>query len=639
MASNNESSEVTDDDAVAAASLQTIDIKAELDGVHENESPSSEDNGLPVDPFKAFRQFDSVSSEYEPSDKELESSFEDDDPTEMTETRGLAGMLETLSSPRKRQAAVPLDLTHRPLKRLKGTFHYDYLEVLNADISDAAACYVHSTGPELPESQIGLTVWTSAEKEVFFEALARLGQDDTSGIARRLGTKGELEVKQYLSLLQDAVEARRDNDELEVLRPADFPATAELGVKCCAALEEAADSLAVRQDILEESQEQEKWRDNWLCTQINCRRVREDAENNDSLVAASFFKLENWLQLSERFFMNAPFEDGNWRSVGEVPSVRMTALDDFYSLAVSITKRILSAAMYISMSRIRSKRNVAPWTRNLVRRSDIEAAAISLGLLKSHREYWVKMARRLKLDVFEHEPRRDDEPMGYKEVEQHLSTFVQGYKALEAEFESEAPSGTSGESDSSLSLDDLIKADDISDNEEGPINEEARWEDSEEHDPEVVREALEVVRYSALGFPESKAAQKGLMKRIESEREHEAYADALDRQASNSEEKRMWRVLGRDLPDPLPEVGDLKKPTGLGPVSEVHPIGGGWREKMAYLSEWEVAIPDTRELERPRVAETHAREARTADYVATAPVEEARAGNASASKDMPELSD
>src|SRR5204863_8877293 len=82
-------------------------------------------------------------------------------------------------------------------KRLKGYYCNEYRQLLNFDILHASSRVIEDGGLPIPPSQIGVSKWASAEKESYFNALSRLGKDDTRGIASRIGSKSEPEVKAY----------------------------------------------------------------------------------------------------------------------------------------------------------------------------------------------------------------------------------------------------------------------------------------------------------------------------------------------------------------------------------------------------------------------------------------------------------
>ncbi|KAI1351381.1 hypothetical protein F5Y01DRAFT_124726 [Xylaria sp. FL0043] len=345
-----------------------------------------------------------------------------------------------------------------PLKRRKGDFNGAYLNLLNQDIQDASSGLINGGEEDsaLEPTQVGAVVWSATEKRAFFAAVRRLGKDDLAGISTRIGTKSELEVQQYLVFLDDAC-PRADGERRSrgaALRPVDFPAAVEIGAECSALLEAAADALALRQESYEEEVEKERWDSRWLVTaplariledsvrryqqqqqqqqqrskrksaqdgegggkqvrikeQKEQEKVNEGREESDDidLKEMSFlelFPVHNWLRLSNRVFMNSTVSDGNWRAVSEEyapPAIQATALADLHGLALSVTRRLLLAAMYVAESRVRT-RSLADAPRRLrppqLRVEDVRAAVSSLGMKHDSRAFWARCARRLQLDV------------------------------------------------------------------------------------------------------------------------------------------------------------------------------------------------------------------------------------------------
>ena len=406
-------------------------------------------------------QVESAGSEYEPpSDEELEQ-----------EKRGRSrsgSKSVTTSRPPKRPSDDLALIPERAPKRYKTPFNHAYLALLNADITDAASRFVPTGEAEITRhppvpSQIGLTLWTPAEKELFFSAISRVGPDSASAIASRIRTKSELEVAEYLDVFRETIKTRQDPKLtnpatlLHPLTPAEVPAAVELSQQCCNALEEAADAVASRQEVWEEGEESRKWGENrWLIARGNVRglemEAREDRErkrkaakgkgpgedadegneadregtavvqpeeddySRRKLPALDLFRVRNMLDLSENVFMNSTVDDYNWSSMSdEPPAIRATALEDLHSLVISLTRRLVAATLYISESRIKAKRAVQPRTRNLVRIQDVEAAVLSLGLKKDSHQFWAGAARRLRLDVYGDEDYDYQEELARKE--------------------------------------------------------------------------------------------------------------------------------------------------------------------------------------------------------------------------------
>ncbi|RKU45808.1 hypothetical protein DL546_005660 [Coniochaeta pulveracea] len=538
-----------------------------------------------------------------------EDSFRPSEPDEdMIEGQQLP-LIKPESEAKRRAGGLGPD--GRPFKRAKGAFNRGYLDLLNVDIEDAAAQYVPHDEPELPPSQVGLTYWSSVEKEIFFTALSRLGVDNVPGIARRIRTKGELEVRQYLKLLQDATLARKRAYELEPLYPEDIPAAVEIGAQCNAALEEAADALASRQERHEESIEEMRWDDDWLITPFNYKDVEKHAPSN--MPSLGLFRVSSWLELSERLFMNANYPENNWQYVSdENPSIRTTALEDFHSLAVSITKRLVAAAIYVSESRIRAKQDLDPkWKpKERVRRKDVKAALLSLGMNTDNKEFWTGCARRLRVDVLNDSDDHDDNEDAYDQTPADMDRDDDDVKLMTYDEVEAALGGTeksinvtikNQDEDDLLSVSDTSSLDeitDLDDDQPGEAEGAMQAEQPEEiifdpNEEDVQNEAKELLLHTAMPYPVTTRTRQAVESRVRNELQHVAYADVLDAKLSQREEKRLWNMLGRDAPE---DVDKVKVPE-RGPKRAMHTIDemyisrADWREKLDYMAEWAQKLP------------------------------------------------
>ncbi|GKU01341.1 rna polymerase i-specific transcription initiation factor rrn5 [Fusarium langsethiae] len=470
------------------------------------------------------------------------------------------------------------DLLPRQFKRQKGVLNTDYLDLLNRDIEDAAqrVCFTHDNEETvLYPTQTGLTYWSLPEKKLFFEAIARLGQTDLRGIASRIGTKSEIEVNHYLDVLRRARLLR----QREVRRPAiefsEIPAAVELSQQCCHALDEAADAISVRQERKEELREEGKWGECWEITPEIAYRLDKGESINGSqdLQFKGLFNLHTWLRLSERVFMNSSIPSENWQHIDDrPPSMWATTFEDFHSLAVSITKRLVQTTLFLSMSRIRAKRELHPHTRDIVRAQDVQAAIASLGMKPDSHQFWSKCARRLRLEVQEEPPSNDEEgegePLSYEEIEDLLSQTDEDVKPIikpeyDYDVESSEPEALSPNF------------------EEPPLL-------SDEEDAAVNREADEVLQFSAADIPETYRKKEVLKNRITIERRQEQYAEERDQHANWQAENEMWDLLQKKPPIELPKVpepGPLQRSTM--DVEGIFPIGRDWRTKTKYRGEWE----------------------------------------------------
>ena len=314
-----------------------------------------------------------------------------------------------------------------------------YMGLLHDDEDDAHRQYIPDVWPELETSQAGLSIWTAEEKEMLYEALSRLGRDDIPGIAARLlGSKSELEVRDYLHLLHADAERRRSELRAPLHRPllSDFPAAAEISKACCDALEETADAIARREDNQAARDEGRKWGSHWLLTGNNCDDLSkaalavagmptDDEASNQSPMPSgnsgtrservaeigaqlrpnavpplALFQVRNMLLLSERVFMNGVDEDAHYLGLGDaLPAAHMSALHDMYELVYALTQRVAVTAMHVCQFRYQSDRRLASKTKRLVRSRDVQAAVASLGLKPNSLNFWARCPRRLGLNV------------------------------------------------------------------------------------------------------------------------------------------------------------------------------------------------------------------------------------------------
>ncbi|CAK7218409.1 hypothetical protein SEUCBS140593_003537 [Sporothrix eucalyptigena] len=322
-------------------------------------------------------------------------------------------------------------------KRARKSLNMPYMAVLHDDMDDARRQYIPSGQTWHEATQVGLTVWTSEEKELFYEAVSRLGRDDIPGIAGRLlGSKSELEVHQFLHFLQTDTGRRRFEARAPLHRPllSDFPAATEISEACCAALEKTADVVARREDNQYSRDEYLKWGHHWLVKGDNCRDLSKAAlevagmPNDDeasyqspapdggfrgeriaeigaqlrpdAVPPLALFHVKNMLLLSERVFMNGIDEDAHYMGLGDaLPSAHLSALHDLYELVYALTQRVAATAMHICQFRYQSDHRLARKTKRLVRRRDVHAAVASLGLKKDAQAFWARCPRRLGLNV------------------------------------------------------------------------------------------------------------------------------------------------------------------------------------------------------------------------------------------------
>ncbi|OTA00454.1 myb transcriptional regulator [Trichoderma parareesei] len=518
----------------------------------------------------------------EESDYVEEYEDEDDD------NASSAAESQDLRSPLKRPLSDAIAV-YRPFKRQRSELNFGYLELLNEEIQNAAQRISFGDQEPPPASQIGLTTWSPAEKQSFFEAVARLGKHNLPGIAAKVGSKSVAEISQYLMHLQDACESRRQQVSRSILELAEYPAAVEISQQCCHAQEEAADEISVKQEVREEMREQSRWGDIWDVTPNVAKKLSRDVHlhNQDATTPsdvpqfAQLLHLSKWLELSARMFMNSSVPANNWNSIDEnPPSMWATTFDDFHSLAVSVTRRLVQTTLFMAMSRIRSKTAIGWKIRDMVLPQDVEAAISSLNMASKSNEAWIGSARRLRLDVYEEPPEEDEDPeedrMTYEEVERALSD-----------------GGTTGPQQQSQPVPPSLPQLSHSEDEDGMFS-DASADSSrsvspiDEEEQQVDMETREVLEYTIGDIRPDKATRKALRACIATDRLKERQAEEADQHASYKAEVDMWNVLQKEPPMDLPKRQDPGPPRrSAQSMDNFFPSGRDWARKLLYYSEWE----------------------------------------------------
>lgn len=492
-----------------------------------------------------------------------------------SESSKLSSLLTPHPSPRhssgdgrKRKLEEASTQNQSRVKRLKKFYSDGYRQLFNATLQDIAANDSKEASRarnSLTPSQIGVTVWSPKEKNLFFRALARRGRHDVQGLAADLDSKSASEISVYLDLLQNAALER----QLHGLRKG-FPyasstcAAAEIGQTCCAALDLASEALGVFQQREEEKREKTKHSEFALLTPRIAtwvdRRLNAEAEGEDEVAqmvpAAGLLNLKNFLTLSKRFFMNSSNAEDNWRCYtekGKSPSIMYTAFSDLHALSVSITQRVVQSSCFIAMSRLRAMDTAGQYTsRRHVKRQDVVAALNVLSMQADGRNFWARTARKHNLRVFEkvrHQQAFGKE-FSYEEVETILNPVISKEPEISGSADTDLARDRGGNSlnassaDSSLSGDDDIL---------GPAPGNSDIESDEQE---------------------------------RSEQSQDADVEANDQHEGQEEERRLWKVLGQE-PAKSSELGHVQhlKKTSTRRRNREAPVD--WKSWVNYIGEWE----------------------------------------------------
>ena len=506
---------------------------------------------------------------------------------------------------RKRKLAKDgLRRSRSRLKRLKLMYSDRYRLLYNQIIEELNAQKLPKGPVGLQASQIGVSLWSVEEKCTFFGALARRGRLDLQSVVSAIGTKSEPETREYAELLRQSTTKRElDVDERsKIFDISSIEAAVEVGPDCDHALEAAADALSMLQYQDEGKAERESHPQTWLLNSSIAKwadRGLRDGERGerevlDALPAAGLLNLKEFIKLSKDFFMNSGDVDRNWRTYAEkrqTPSIMHTAFTDLHALTVSLTKRLISSALFLASSRIRAETSECETPKAAVRRKDVLAALEVLGVLPNAKQVWIGMARKSKLRVYENV--RNNRAWGkhynYDEVEQYLTTDDNrrgryrsrtGSPSLSERALSQPSSDKGSQSDESH----------IVNHESSPASDAhsaggSALEDSDS-DSDSDTEPLD---------PPSPTDQED--RQEQQELLQDVYMESLDQRASQAEERRLWELLGDD---PAKKTGlhdDVEVPKRPAPPEKTREDFVEWRDWVDYAAEWETLetpVPEER---------------------------------------------
>ncbi|KAK2806664.1 hypothetical protein FQN51_006632 [Onygenales sp. PD_10] len=478
-----------------------------------------------------------------------------------------------------------------------------YAEIFNEFINDNAGGAEAANKSTLSRSQIGVVRWSPEEKDALFNALERHGKSGIPKIASLVGSKSEIEVRAYIDILHRALEQQQHRDFSTSVILGDIPAAIEVSEECDQVLEDNADALCLQEEQAHNTAGEREHGEMWLVNrhvaavvedQLGAENEAPDSvenetgdrkdlhednktnNNNDEtppssiLATAQLLNASNWILLSERIFMNPgnrQIED-NWSNLayeGETPSVTCEAFADFYTLAISLTRRLIQSSLFFAASRIRALERGGYQRGKLVRREDVGAALDVLQMSHNTREFWTGAARRCKLDVedIRHRKGYKPAPLTYDEVEEELS--LEGSRSRTSRASSIAQSTAVSEN--------------LSDSEEEPLSPTSDSSGRQSND--------DISDEESLSDPE------------------EAHAATIDREARRIEESRLWRRLGQSPPpasSPARPHADIKMESDDEAVTGAsRPLGGrktkqdlvDWRDRVLFHSEWEEFGADT----------------------------------------------
>ena len=489
------------------------------------------------------------------------------------------------SKKRKEQNADPAGAQMRK-KYLKASYNDRYRKLLNQVVNDVVQ-QASSTEPEQrQDSQIGVVTWSVQETEAFFESIQRLGCHNLASISEKVGTKTELEIFQFISLLEAASTHQQLRDkQKDLLDVSTLSAAFEISDDCGAALEAAADALAIYQKREDERQEKRRHGSHWLLTPKLAKKIHfclrknpnGEAKIAETVPSAVLLDLKAFLDLSSRLFMNSSDQDHNWRSFvdsRERPSIFFTAFSDLTNLVLAVTERLVQTVIFITMSRLRAMEASSYTASKYVTKQDVKAALAIVGMKADAKEYWVGVAERCKLNIIDQRGRVrkrkiSGRHLDYDEVVRILSKDKNQRRSRShsaSKVQNSDHSDVSESSSTDTSVSGSIAAD---------LPPESTSTQYMSSSPALSDSRL------TFASPEDICAQNRL------DHAQLAFMSALDQRNSLEEEQRLWKLLGKAPKSPN-RPGTIVIPKNPGPERGTRKELQYWGAKIHYGAEWEI---------------------------------------------------
>ncbi|KAI4759870.1 hypothetical protein E4T51_07106 [Aureobasidium sp. EXF-12344] len=328
----------------------------------------------------------------------------------------------------------------------------------------------------------------------------------------------------------------------------------------------------------------------------------EPSESSEEIMvpAAELLDLPMWLRLSRLFMYRSPELGDSWNdftSGHQTPSMYHTAFQDFHNLTISLTRRVVQATIFQTMTRLRARDKDHPSAA--VTANDVRAASDILDLRPNTRKFWGSVPRRHGLRVYERGSKssrgqsRAGLELDLEEAEERLGvghaskvpTVVDEntVQADEDEMEGDVLDPDQYYEDSELWTEASDAEEEIPVNiPEDPQSDASGDEDAAYH-PADDEEAQDATR--------KKQQRKGRMEK-NFQKAHDAYLEAVDQEISRVQEIDMWDALGVAPPNDIKdeEVEIPRQPVIKRRLSDI----ANWRTDFEYQPPWELGFDTLR---------------------------------------------
>ncbi|QKX59784.1 uncharacterized protein TRUGW13939_06926 [Talaromyces rugulosus] len=478
----------------------------------------------------------------------------------------------------------------------------------------------------LVTTKVGLTQWTKREEDNFFIALARKGKNSVEKITQHVQSKSQLEVQEYISLLQNAVQETGEENQDELIRSFDIPAAVEISEETDEVLDHLAEHVSILDQRTKSIEGREKHgRDTWLIDSKTASRI-DDGDEPDKPDAlkpgissvAELFDLTEWVRLSRKIFMNSGtsrFED-NWRNLAfkdESPSLTADAFTDLHDHAMSITRHLVEISLLFAQDRLARVLHVEH--ERQVKKSDVLKALSALNMKPNAFHHFIGVARRLQLDVADisNKRGRNNRYLSYDEVEKVLSR-KRRHGSARSRRGSVSRGRTSGKSERNFDEDDDLYL--------SPHLSESEMAEGEGSDEEVLsvlddddqfHSSIEDINQSRIHAAEHEASDDDHCRteaeaETEIERHIDEYTEFIDQEASKDDELALRQLLQCPEIDDLPPIVKAEQDEAP-PMPEVeskkrHNDDVDWKDGLVYQAEWEAFGPNLQQVDEA-IAKNH----------------------------------
>jgi RNA polymerase I-specific transcription initiation factor RRN5 len=323
----------------------------------------------------------------------------------------------------------------------------------------------------------------------------------------------------------------------------------------------------------------------------------QDSEPTEELMvpAAELLDLPAWLRLSQLFMYQSPSLGDDWTKYistpDETPSMYHTAFQDLHNLTLSLTRRLVHAAIFQTMTRLRARdKDQRPSAK--VTSVDVHAAADILDLKRDRRSFWGGVPRKHGLRVFERGTKfskgesRSGAELTLEDAEEKL-----GVSTANRDPDGNVVSTVEDEYDDNVLDPDqyYATAELWTDESEGeyeagieiPDDEESiSSEDNEDADHQMTEENDETKeRLKARIRTREETARK--FRRV-----HDSYLEALDQKSSREEESNLLDALGASPPDYIKQE-QVEVPGEPYVSTRRSKAPTDWRDTIEYREPWE----------------------------------------------------